>query len=191
MRGHDAASVLPDVLAPDLDILFCGTAAGTASARQRAYYAGPGNSFWPALYAVGLTPRPLLPREYGEIVRWKLGLTDLAKRVFGGDNVLAKNHFDTARLCDLIEEYRPAVVAFTSKRAASEFLGRMMDGYGLQPEVVASSRLFVLPSPSGAARCHWNLDPWRDLASLRGGGWAALDAAQPRRVVSRPHPVRP
>jgi TDG/mug DNA glycosylase family protein len=183
--------VLPDVLAPDLDILFCGTAAGTVSARQRAYYAGPGNSFWPALYAVGLTPRPLLPREYGEIVRWKLGLTDLAKRVFGGDNVLAKNHFDTARLCDLIEEYRPAVVAFTSKRAASEFLGRMMDGYGLQPEVVASSRLFVLPSPSGAARCHWNLDPWRDLASLRGGGWAALDAAQPRRVVSRPHPVRP
>jgi TDG/mug DNA glycosylase family protein len=183
--------VLPDVLAPDLDIVFCGTAAGTASARQRAYYAGPGNSFWPTLYAVGLTPRELFPREYAEVLQWKLGLTDLAKYVFGSDSELAKKHFDTTRMFRLIEEYRPGALAFTSKRAAGEFLGRAVVGYGLQTEVVASSKLFVLPSPSGAARGHWNLGPWRELASLRGGGWAALDAARPRRVVSRPRPVRP
>jgi TDG/mug DNA glycosylase family protein len=188
--------VLPDVLAPGLDILFCGTAAGTASAVQRAYYAGPGNAFWPTLYAVGLTPRPLHPREYAEVLQWKLGLTDLAKGVFGSDRVLAKSHFDTARLRRLIEEYRPGILAFTSKRAAGEFLGHAVVGYGLQKQVVASSRLFVLPSPSGAARGHWNLASWRELASLRGAaarssGWAALDAAQPRRVVSRPRPVRP
>jgi double-stranded uracil-DNA glycosylase len=170
IAGAQGGSVLPDVLAPELDIVFCGTAAGTASALQRAYYAGPGNSFWPTLYGVGLTPRQLLPREYGDILQWKLGLTDLAKQVFGGDRVLAKNHFDTGRLYRLVEEFRPGVVAFTSKRAAGEFLGRAAVGYGLQKEVVASSRLFVLPSPSGAARGHWNLAPWRELASLRDGG---------------------
>jgi TDG/mug DNA glycosylase family protein len=167
--------VLPDVLAPELDILFCGTAAGTASAIQLAYYAGPGNSFWPTLYGVGLTPRQLLPREYVDILQWKLGLTDLAKQVFGGDGVLAKSDFDRSRLHRLIEEYRPGMVAFTSKRAAGEFLGRVVVGYGQQTEVVASSRLFVLPSPSGAARGHWNLDPWRELASWRSGRGAGRD----------------
>jgi len=55
--------VLPDVLAPGLAIVFCGTAVGTVSARRRAYYAGPGNAFWPTLHRVGLTPRQLLPEE--------------------------------------------------------------------------------------------------------------------------------
>jgi TDG/mug DNA glycosylase family protein len=190
--------VLPDVLAPELDIVFCGTAAGTASARQRAYYAGPGNSFWPTLCAVGLTARQLLPHQYREVLRWNLGLTDLAKQVFGSDSVLARDHFDVARLHGLIEEYRPTMVAFTSKRAAGEFLGRDV-GYGLQTEVVASSRLFVLPSPSGAARGYWDVGPWAELALLRGAGGVranppgvpALDAARLPRVVSHPRSRRP
>jgi len=194
-----AGAVLPDVLAPDLDIVFCGTAAGTASAVQRAYYAGPGNAFWPTLCAVGLTTRSLLPYQYPEILQWNLGLTDLAKQVFGCDSVLAKGHFDVARLRGLIVEYRPKVVAFTRKRAAGEFLGHDV-GYGLQDEVVASSRLFVLPSPSGAARGYWDLGPWAELARLRDvaagvaadlRGVLALDAARPPRVVSHPRSRRP
>ena len=47
--------VLPDLIADDLDVVFRGTAAGTASAVKGAYYAGPGNVFWPTLYAIGLT----------------------------------------------------------------------------------------------------------------------------------------
>ena len=60
------AHVLPDVLEPGLRIVFCGTAAGHVSARRGAYYAHPQNRFWPALHAIGLTPRRLqaggLPR---------------------------------------------------------------------------------------------------------------------------------
>ena len=36
-----SAPILPDVLAPGLRVVFCGTAPGTASARAGAYYAGP------------------------------------------------------------------------------------------------------------------------------------------------------
>ena len=46
----DAAAILPDVLEPGLRVVFCGTAAGKASARAGAYYAGPGNAFWPTLH---------------------------------------------------------------------------------------------------------------------------------------------
>lgn len=159
-------SILPDVLAPGLAVVFCGTAAGTASARKRAYYAGPGNAFWPTLFEVGLTPRRLRPEEYALVTHYGLGLTDLAQTVSGADHVLADEDFDRAALRDKLERYRPRVLAFTSKRAASEFLGRGVT-YGLADEVFGETRVFVLPSPSGRARRHWDVRSWRELARLR------------------------
>jgi double-stranded uracil-DNA glycosylase len=159
-------TVLPDVLAHDLDIVFCGTAVGTVSAERRAYYAGPGNAFWSTLFEVGLTPIALDPPDYVQLTQWNLGLTDLAKYVFGGDNILAKKHFDIERLRALIIEYRPRTIAFTGKRAAAEFVGQPV-GYGLLEQAIGSTRLFVLPSPSGAARRYWNVEYWRELSRLR------------------------
>jgi double-stranded uracil-DNA glycosylase len=159
-------TVLPDILAPNLHILFCGTAVGNVSAQRRAYYAGPGNMFWPTLYEVGLTPRLLRPEEYREVLSFGLGLTDLVKTVSGVDSQLSDSHFDRDRLAATILRYAPKIVAFTSKRAAQEFLGRPV-GYGLQPETVGSTLLFVLPSPSGAARRWWDISYWRYVAQLR------------------------
>lgn len=159
-------TVLPDVLTADLDIVFCGTAPGTASAKKQAYYAGPGNSFWPTLFAVGLTPALLRPQDYVQLTRWKLGITDLAKHVSGSDRVLEKSHFDQERLREVILRLRPRFVAFTGKRAAMEFTSRSV-AYGLLPEAIGSTRLFVLPSPSGAARRYWNEDYWHQLSRLR------------------------
>jgi TDG/mug DNA glycosylase family protein len=160
-------TVLPDVLAPDLEIVFCGTAVGAVSAEKRAYYAGPGNAFWSTLFEVGLTPIAVSPPDYALLTQWKMGLTDLAKHVFGSDSVLAKRHFDNERLRRLIGEYRPRIIAFTSKRAAAEFVGHTVE-YGLLAETAMSTtRLFVLPSPSGAARRYWNQDHWRELSRLR------------------------
>lgn len=159
-------TVLPDVLAPNLDIVFCGTAVGNVSAQRGAYYAGPGNKFWPTLFEVGLTPRLLQPKEYREVLSFGLGLTDLVKAVSGVDSQLSDSHFDRERLRATIERYQPKIVAFTSKRAAQEFLGRPVV-YGIQPERVRETALFVLPSPSGAARRWWDMSYWRELARLR------------------------
>jgi TDG/mug DNA glycosylase family protein len=71
-----------------------------------------------------------------------------------------------------IQKYRPRVLAFTSKRAAEEFVGHPVD-YGLLPDTISETALFVLPSPSGAVRRYWCDEPWRELARLRG-------AAEPR-----------
>jgi TDG/mug DNA glycosylase family protein len=168
-----APTVLPDVVAPNLDIVFCGTAAGAESARQRAYYAGPGNAFWVTLFTVGLTPVLVQPAEYATLADWRMGFTDLAKHVSGGDHVLAKTHFDVSRLRALILEHRPRIIAFTGKRAATEFVGHAV-GYGMLPDRSGDTRLFVLPSPSGAARGHWNIEYWHELSRLRAAmacGW--------------------
>lgn len=158
--------VLPDLLVPDLDIVFCGTAAGAVSARRRAYYAGPGNAFWPTLHSVGLTPRLFKPEEYATLLDLGIGLTDLAKEISGNDNILSRTHFNADRLKAVIQQFRPRIVAFTGKRAAQEFLGHPVE-YGRLAEMHGKTMLFVLTSPSGAACRYWNAAPWHELARLR------------------------
>lgn len=155
--------VLPDVLAHGLDIVFCGTAAGTASALRKAYYAGPGNRFWPTLAAVGLTPRLLAPEEFSSVTQYRLGLTDLAKLVSGADAVLMPADFDRDGLRDKMLRFQPRMLAFTSKRAAVEYLCHAVD-YGPQEQTIGTTALYVLPSPSGAARGHWDPGHWQRLA---------------------------
>lgn len=160
-------NILPDVLATDLTVVFCGTAVSSASARRRAYYAGPGNAFWPTLFEVGLIPRPLVPEEYHRLPEYGLGLTDLAKSVAGSDHILSDGDFDREGLEARIRRYAPAILAFTSKRAAEEYLRHPVH-YGQLPDTIEGTRLFVLPSPSGAARRFWDKGPWCELAQMAG-----------------------
>ncbi len=156
--------ILPDVLQPGLALVFCGTAAGKRSAAERAYYAHPGNLFWRALFEARLTPRQLTPAEFPLLPGYGIGLTDLAKRHSGNDNELPREAFDAPALIAKIERYQPRLLAFTSKNAARAALGHAVD-YGLQTERIGITQLFVLPSPSGQARGHWNIAPWRALAA--------------------------
>lgn len=156
--------ILPDVLRPGLRLVFCGTAAGKRSAQEGAYYAHPGNMFWRALFQAGLTPRLLTPQEFPLLPEFGIGLTDLAKRHVGNDDELPRDAFDVPGLVVKIEQYAPGVLAFTSKHAARAVLGAGI-GYGLQHRAFGATKLFVLPSPSGQARGHWDLAPWITLAA--------------------------
>lgn len=166
MRKRPA--IVPDVLAPGLRLVFCGTAPSTASAAARAYYAKPGNRFWPALHAAGFTPRRFRPAEYARLLELGIGLTDLCKGHSGNDDELPDGALDREALRRKIARFRPAVIAFTSKNAARAFLGRG-PGYGWQPEEEGGTRFFVLPSPSGQAVRYWDLAPWRALARYLAG----------------------
>lgn len=164
--------ILPDVLAPGLRVVFCGTAPGTRSAREGAYYAHPGNHFWRTLFAVGLTPRLLAPAEFRDVLQLGIGLTDVAKHHFGSDAELPRTAFDAAALQRKLARCRPRIVAFTSKNAARAGLGGGLRelAYGEQDLVIAQSRVFVLPSPSGQARGFWDIAPWRHLAECTLSG---------------------
>src|SRR5580692_4119972 len=126
--------LVPDLLAPGLDLVFCGTAPSPASFKARAYYANPGNAFWATLHAVGLTPERLAPPRYPELLRWRLGLTDLNKTEYGSDHELTPGAMDAKSLHAKIARYRPAAIAFTSKNAAALALGIKAPAYGRQAE---------------------------------------------------------
>jgi TDG/mug DNA glycosylase family protein len=158
------AVVLPDVLAPNLAVVFCGSAVGRQSAAAAAYYAGPGNRFWTTLHEVGLTPSRFDPHEYHRVIEHGIGLTDLAKYRAGGDWELADADDDVVGLERKIEAFAPRALAFNGKRAARRVLGRAV-GYGPQPERIGGSWTTVLPSTSGAARRYWNIAEWRALAA--------------------------
>lgn len=159
--------ILPDVLSPGLKVVFCGTAPGTRSAHDGAYYAHPGNYFWRTLFDVGLTPRLLAPAEFRDVLQFGIGLTDVAKHHFGSDAELPSVAFDSEALRRKLARYRPHIIAFTSKNAARAGLrgGPQNLAYGEQDVSIAcNSRVFVLPSPSGQARGFWDIGPWRELA---------------------------
>ncbi|MGE0768458.1 MAG: mismatch-specific DNA-glycosylase [Hyphomicrobiaceae bacterium] len=149
-------------------MIFVGTAAGRRSAELGHYYAGRGNRFLSTLYDVGLTPRCLCPSEFRDLLALGFGLTDISKLGAGMDHQVAKHQFDPGRFDENLRRYRPRSIAFTSKKAASLWLGVSSTrgiSYGLQAKSSEDSpAIFVLPSPSGAARSHFSLDPWHKLA---------------------------
>lgn len=160
------AHIVPDLLAPGLRLVFCGTALGRVSAQARAYYANPTNLFWRTLQDVGLTPHRLQPARYADLLAFGIGLTDLAKRHYGNDGELPEDAFDIEGLRGKMTRFAPAMLAFTSKTGASAFLGRPTGriAAGLQMERIGTTRIFVLPSPSGAARRYWDRSIWEALA---------------------------
>ena len=168
--------LVPDVLRPGLTLVLVGTAPSRTSARVQAYYAHPQNKFWPTLHAVGLTPRQLRPQEYAQLPRYGIGLTDVAKRHSGVDAVLPGEAWAPHELIAKVRAYRPRIVAFTSKRGASETLGLPTGKlpYGPQARELEGAELWVLPSTSPLGHNHFQLAPWQALADrvreLRPGG---------------------
>ena len=163
-----ASHLVPDILAPNLKVVFCGTALGFKSAAMKAYYANPGNFFWRTLHRIGLTPHLLTPEEYAGVIQYGLGLTDLCKHAYGQDAELPADAFDIEALRDKIDHYHPRFLAFTSKTGASAFLQQSTATltYGLQQPRIGNTNIFVLPSPSGQARLFWNETIWQNLADL-------------------------
>lgn len=160
---------LPDLLAPDLRVIFVGTAAGKRSAELGHYYAGRGNRFWRTLHEIGLTPTCFKPAEFRDLLALGMGLTDMSKLGSGMDHQVTKHEFDPEQFEANVRRYSPRAIAFTSKKAASVWLGKSTTRaipYGRQTERPAAfPEVFILPSPSGAARSYWNIAPWQQLAA--------------------------
>ena len=109
--------ILPDVLDYGLVVVFCGTAASKASSKAGAYYANGTNAFWRTLHETGMTPRRFAPSEFRDLLKLRIGLTDVAKFVAGNDSDLSLGDFHPNSLSEKIRLYSPQILAFTSKAA--------------------------------------------------------------------------
>ena len=158
--------ILPDRLRPGLKLVFCGTAAGRQSALRRAYYAHGQNKFWATLHRVGLTPHLFAPQEYEKLWELGIGLTDIAKHVYGMDHQLPKEALGPQAVAALkarILKAKPRILAFTSLNGGRKVMGAKVAA-GEQEALLGDTRVFILPSPSPLAANHWDIKPWRALA---------------------------
>ncbi|MEA1962905.1 MAG: mismatch-specific DNA-glycosylase [Patescibacteria group bacterium] len=152
-----------DLFCGGLDIIFCGMAVGKKSFKEKSFYANHGNKFWRVLKEARFTPTRLKPQEYKELLKYKIGLTDLTKDQCGADNGIQVTKWHRLALRNEINKYQPAILAFNGKKPAKEFLNKQKINYGEQEEVIGSTKIYVLPSTSQMANRYWEPKCWRQL----------------------------
>jgi|1186.fasta_scaffold122027_1 TDG/mug DNA glycosylase family protein len=160
MAGRDTTpGDVPDVLAPDLRIVFVGINPGRVSAAARAHFANPRNDFWRLLHAARLTSRLFEPAEQFSLLEEGIGVTNAAYRTTPGSGDLRRADFagSAERLDRIAHELGPGWLAFVGKEAYRGAFGARPQ-LGLQEATLGETKLFVLPSTSPANAAV----PWRE-----------------------------
>ncbi|KAH9954776.1 uracil-DNA glycosylase-like protein [Russula dissimulans] len=196
-RGYAAPEVyahlggVPDYVAEELDVLFCGINPGYMTAVKGHHYANPTNHFWRCLHLSGFTPRLLSASEDSSLPgTYNIGLTNLLARPSTSITELSKQEMadSVPALLANVVRLRPRVVCFVGKgiwlhveRSASmprRATARSVFAYGLQPykalhDVVpenASVRetlFYVFPSTSGRVVSHQLKDKVKLFKTLK------------------------
>jgi double-stranded uracil-DNA glycosylase len=146
-----AGKTVPDVIAPDLRVLFCGINPGLYTAAVGHHFARPGNRFWPALHASGFTVRLLSPFEEQELLDLGCGITNVVARATAAASDLSKADFIEGghKLVAKVARYRPRIVAILGVGAYRQAFGQPKATIGEQRGRIHSARVWVLPNPSG------------------------------------------
>jgi TDG/mug DNA glycosylase family protein len=158
-----------DVLAPGLQVLFCGINPGLYSAAVGHHFARPGNRFWPTLYAAGFSDRLLAPAQEQELLAQGWGITNLVARATASAAELGTDELVRCRLRlqRKVRKHRPRYVAFLGIGAYRIAFARPGALLGAQSEDFAGAGIWVLPNPSGL-NAHYQRDELTRLfAELR------------------------
>jgi TDG/mug DNA glycosylase family protein len=142
---------VPDIIGPNLKILFCGINPGLYSAWARHHFARPGNRFWPALFAGGITERLLHPEEEAELLPAGYGITNLVDRATVGSQELSRDELVAGgkTFFRKVRKYRPRSVAILGVTAYRLAFDQPEAVVGAQAERMAGALVWVLPNPSG------------------------------------------
>src|ERR1051325_2489504 len=146
-------SLLPDMLAHGLDVIFVGAAPSYYAAETGHYYAGPRNRFWQLLHQSGFTPYQLLETEDFKVLENGIGLTAIFRNVASSDNTSlpepTREHRETLR--GVLLQHRPLIVCYNGKDVYRMCTGCSDCRWGLQRERLGESLQFVVHSTSGRA----------------------------------------
>lgn len=171
--GGVLGETLPDLLAPNLDVVFVGINPSTYSVQQGHYFARKQNRFWPAFSASRLSAAArqalgvdrLEPRHDVEMQRFGIGFTDVVKCHSPNVTTITPAMFEegAASLRDRLEAHRPRVACFHGLVGFRPFaryaLGVDPRGIelGEQQERLGTTRLYVIPNPS-PANAHYRIE---------------------------------
>lgn len=168
-RAVATGAVVPDVVAPGLDVLFCGINPGRWSGALGHHFAHPGNRFWKALHLAGYTDRLLTPAEDRLLLDANLGITNLVVRTTAKAAELSPGELrrGAEALVRKVERLQPGAVAFLGLGAYRTAFG-VRASPGRQATGIANAIVWVLPNPSGL-QAHYSLqDLVAELVALRG-----------------------
>ncbi len=146
-----AGKTLPDVIAANLRVLFCGINPGLYTAAVGHHFARPGNRFWPALHKSGFTDRLLSPFEERELLESGIGISNVVPHATASAAELTKEDFIAGgrALAAKVKRYHPQVVAILGVGAYRHAFAKPKAQIGEQAERIHDARVWVLPNPSG------------------------------------------
>jgi TDG/mug DNA glycosylase family protein len=167
---------VPDIIRPELTILFIGFNPGMRSAVTGHHFAGYSNRFWKLLYAAGLTPRQLRPEEDIDLTKFGCGITNIVPRPTKAAAEITREEYRQGRtvLLNKLVRYRPRIACYTGIGVYKEFSGAKYIACGRQPQAVVPEVIdYVVPSPSGLNRTPFAeqlryYEELRQLAALPG-----------------------
>ncbi|WP_432476710.1 mismatch-specific DNA-glycosylase [Nocardioides sp. GXQ0305] len=148
---------VPDLLGPGCRLLFVGINPGLWTAATQTHFAHPVNRFYPALAEAGIVDRRIDPAagmtddDRAHLVARGIGITNLVRRATARAAELsdAELREGGAALVELVARVRPRVVAVAGITAYRAAFGVRRAVPGRQPELLAGSKLWVVPNPSG------------------------------------------
>ncbi|MGH8794376.1 MAG: G/U mismatch-specific DNA glycosylase [Stackebrandtia sp.] len=168
LAAAEGASVA-DVIAPSLQVMFCGINPSRASGAVGHHFAGSGNRFWKVLHRAGFTDRELSPFEERALLPLGIGITNLVNRATKSAAELTRDEVraGAAALERKVRRYRPHCVACAGMTAYRIAFRRPRARVGRQREELTGATLWLLPNPSGA-QAAYQLDRLvEEFAALR------------------------
>lgn len=154
-----AGKTVPDVIAPNLRVLFCGINPGLYTAAVGHHFARPGNRFWPALYHAGFTDHLLSPFDELELLVSGYGITNVVPRATASADMLSQDELMEGgrALRRKVLRYKPKVLAVLGLGAFRAAFGDKKTKIGEQEKTIGSTLLWALPNPSGL-NAHYQKD---------------------------------
>ena len=148
---------VPDLLGPDVRLLFVGINPGLWTAATQTHFAHPVNRFYPALLRAGIIEHPIDPSAGmtdadRDLLRGRgIGITNLVRRATARADELSREELREGgrRLEELVHRVAPRVVAVAGITAYRHAFGHPRAVLGRQPEPFAGAELWVVPNPSG------------------------------------------
>jgi TDG/mug DNA glycosylase family protein len=173
---------VPDVIAPNLKILFSGINPGLYTAAVGHHFARPGNRFWPSLHLSGFTDRLLSPFDERELLVSGYGITNVVQRATATADVLSKDEMLAGgrRLIRKVKRFRPKILSVLGVGAFRAAFDQPGATVGRQEMKIGETIVWVLPNPSGL-NAHYQQ---RDLTRLFSELKAAADSLRCEEIKS-------
>jgi TDG/mug DNA glycosylase family protein len=142
---------VPDIIAPELKVLFCGINPGLYSGAVGHHFARPGNRFWKALFQAGFTDRLLAPCEEHLLPGYGCGITNIVNRATAQAAELSVDELREG--ASVLERkalaFRPRTLAVLGIDAYRKAFEAPAAAIGLQSKKIGATAVWVLPNPSG------------------------------------------